>query len=48
MREGQETANPSASTAPSSSSARWLLLAALAALCGAFFAQYNYRVDPRW
>lgn len=46
VREGQETAESLGVNSTGMKLAAMALSAALAALCGAFFAQYNYRVDP--
>lgn len=46
VREGQETAESLGVNSTFTKLAAMALSAALAALCGAFFAQYNYRVDP--
>lgn len=46
VREGQETAESLGVHSSSVKLSAMALSAALAALCGAFFAQYNYRVDP--
>lgn len=46
VREGQETAESLGVNSTVVKLSAMALSAALAALCGAFFAQYNYRVDP--
>ena len=46
VREGQETAESLGVNSTMVKLAAMALSAALAALCGSFFAQYNYRVDP--
>ena len=46
VREGQETAESLGVNSAAVKLGAMALSAALAALCGAFFAQYNYRVDP--
>ena len=46
VREGQETAESLGVNSAYVKLTAMALSAALAALCGAFFAQYNYRVDP--
>ncbi|TXT41845.1 MAG: amino acid/amide ABC transporter membrane protein 2 HAAT family [Spirochaetes bacterium] len=46
VREGQETAESLGVNSTRMKLAAMALSAAVAALCGAFFAQYNYRVDP--
>jgi len=46
VREGQETAESLGVNSSRTKLAAMGLSAFLAALCGAFFAQYNYRVDP--
>ncbi len=46
VREGQETAESLGVNSTFVKLGAMALSAALAALCGAFFAQYNYRVDP--
>lgn len=46
VREGQETAESLGVNSAFVKLSAMALSAALAALCGAFFAQYNYRVDP--
>jgi branched-chain amino acid transport system permease protein len=46
VREGQETAESLGVNSTGVKLAAMALSAFLAALCGAFFAQYNYRVDP--
>lgn len=46
VREGQETAESLGVNSTMVKLSAMALSAALAALCGAFFAQYNYRVDP--
>ncbi|MDO5115719.1 MAG: branched-chain amino acid ABC transporter permease [Synergistaceae bacterium] len=46
VREGQETAESLGVNSAVVKLGAMALSAALAALCGAFFAQYNYRVDP--
>lgn len=46
VREGQETAESLGVNSTLVKLTAMALSAALAALCGAFFAQYNYRVDP--
>lgn len=46
VREGQETAESLGVNSAFTKLAAMALSAALAALCGAFFAQYNYRVEP--
>jgi branched-chain amino acid transport system permease protein len=46
VREGQETAESLGVNSTAVKLAAMALSAALAALCGAFFAQYNLRVDP--
>lgn len=46
VREGQETAESLGVNSAVVKLCAMALSAALAALCGAFFAQYNYRVDP--
>jgi branched-chain amino acid transport system permease protein len=46
VREGQETAESLGVNSTMVKLTAMALSAALAALCGAFFAQYNYRVDP--
>lgn len=46
VREGQETAESLGVNSAIVKLSAMALSAALAALCGAFFAQYNYRVDP--
>ncbi len=46
VREGQETAESLGVNSTIVKLGAMALSAALAALCGAFFAQYNYRVDP--
>ncbi|MCX7774875.1 MAG: branched-chain amino acid ABC transporter permease [Spirochaetaceae bacterium] len=46
IREGQETAESLGVDARRYKLAAMALSAAMAAMCGAFFAQYNYRVDP--
>jgi len=46
VREGQETAEALGVDSTKTKLAAMAVSAALAALCGAFFAQYNYRVDP--
>lgn len=46
VREGQETAESLGVNSTFTKLAAMALSASLAALCGAFFAQYNYRVDP--
>jgi len=46
IREGQETAESVGVDSRKVKLAAMALSAALAALCGSFFAQYNYRVDP--
>ena len=46
VREGQETAESLGVNSTVVKLGAMALSAALAALCGAFFAQYNYRVDP--
>jgi branched-chain amino acid transport system permease protein len=46
VREGQETAESLGVNSTAVKLAAMALSAALAALCGAFFVQYNFRVDP--
>ncbi len=46
VREGQETAESLGVNSTGVKLTAMALSAAMAALCGAFFAQYNYRVDP--
>jgi len=46
IREGQETAESLGVNSRRFKLAAMALSAALAALCGSLFAQYNYRVDP--
>jgi len=46
VREGQETAESLGVNSTAVKLAAMALSAALAALCGAFFVQYNLRVDP--
>jgi branched-chain amino acid transport system permease protein len=46
VREGQETAEALGVDSTKTKLTAMAVSAALAALCGAFFAQYNYRVDP--
>ena len=46
VREGQETAESLGVNATSVKITAMALSAFLAALCGAFFVQYNFRVDP--
>lgn len=46
VREGQETAESLGVNSTRVKLSAMALSASLAALCGAFFAQYNYRVDP--
>jgi len=46
VREGQETAEALGVNSTKTKLAAMAVSAFLAALCGAFFAQYNYRVDP--
>ena len=46
VREGQETAESLGVNSAQVKLTAMALSAFLAALCGAFFAQYNYRVDP--
>lgn len=46
VREGQETAESLGVNSAIVKLSAMALSAACAALCGAFFAQYNYRVDP--
>jgi branched-chain amino acid transport system permease protein len=46
VREGQETAESLGVNSTVVKLSAMALSAALAALCGSFFAQYNYRVDP--
>jgi branched-chain amino acid transport system permease protein len=46
VREGQETAESLGVNSTRVKLSAMALSAFLAALCGAFFAQYNYRVDP--
>jgi branched-chain amino acid transport system permease protein len=46
VREGQETAEALGVDSTKTKLAAMATSAALAALCGAFFAQYNYRVAP--
>ena len=46
VREGQETEESLGVNSTFVKLGAMALSAALAALCGAFFAQYNYRVDP--
>jgi len=46
VREGQETAEALGVDSTKTKLVAMAVSAALAALCGAFFAQYNYRVDP--
>ncbi|MFP4482086.1 MAG: branched-chain amino acid ABC transporter permease [Thermovirgaceae bacterium] len=46
VREGQETAEALGVDSTKTKLCAMAVSAALAALCGAFFAQYNYRVDP--
>jgi len=46
VREGQETAESLGVNSTAIKLAAMALSAALAALCGAFFVQYNLRVDP--
>lgn len=46
VREGQETAESLGVNAAHVKLSAMALSAFLAALCGAFFVQYNYRVDP--
>ena len=46
VREGQETAESLGVDSTRVKLSAMALSAFLAALCGAFFAQYNYRVDP--
>jgi len=46
VREGQETAESLGVNSTVVKLSAMALSAFLAALCGAFFAQYNYRVDP--
>ncbi len=46
VREGQETAESLGVNSTFVKLSAMALSASLAALCGAFFAQYNYRVDP--
>ncbi|OUO92647.1 branched-chain amino acid ABC transporter permease [Cloacibacillus sp. An23] len=46
VREGQETAESLGVNSTVVKLGAMATSAALAALCGAFFAQYNYRVDP--
>lgn len=46
VREGQETAESLGVNSTIVKLSAMALSASLAALCGAFFAQYNYRVDP--
>ena len=46
VREGQETAEALGVDSTKAKLSAMAVSAFLAALCGAFFAQYNYRVDP--
>lgn len=46
VREGQETAESLGVNSSFVKLSAMAISAAFAALCGAFFAQYNYRVDP--
>lgn len=46
VREGQETAESLGVNSTVVKLSAMALSAALAAICGSFFAQYNYRVDP--
>jgi branched-chain amino acid transport system permease protein len=46
VREGQETAESLGVNSTAVKLAAMALSAALSALCGAFFVQYNFRVDP--
>jgi branched-chain amino acid transport system permease protein len=46
VREGQETAESLGVNSTAVKLGAMALSASLAALCGAFFAQYNFRVDP--
>ena len=46
VREGQETADSLGVNSTVVKLSAMALSASLAALCGSFFAQYNYRVDP--
>ncbi|HOX32448.1 MAG TPA: branched-chain amino acid ABC transporter permease [Spirochaetales bacterium] len=46
VREGQDTAESLGVDSSRVKLAAMALSAALSALCGSFFAQYNYRVDP--
>lgn len=46
VREGQETAEALGVDSTKAKLYAMAVSASLAALCGAFFAQYNYRVDP--
>jgi branched-chain amino acid transport system permease protein len=46
VREGQETAESLGVNSTAIKLAAMALSAALSALCGAFFVQYNFRVDP--
>jgi branched-chain amino acid transport system permease protein len=46
VREGQETAESLGVNSTGVKLAAMAISAFLAAICGAFFAQYNYRVDP--
>ena len=46
VREGQETAESLGVNSTQVKLSAMALSAFFAALCGAFFAQYNYRVDP--
>jgi branched-chain amino acid transport system permease protein len=46
VREGQETAESLGVNSTIVKLSAMALSASLAALCGSFFAQYNYRVDP--
>ncbi|HRZ91047.1 MAG TPA: branched-chain amino acid ABC transporter permease, partial [Spirochaetia bacterium] len=46
VREGQETAESLGVNSTGVKLTAMALSAFLAALCGAFFAQYNFRVDP--
>ena len=46
VREGQETAESLGVNSTVVKLSAMALSASLAALCGSFFAQYNYRVDP--
>jgi branched-chain amino acid transport system permease protein len=46
VREGQETAESLGVNSTGVKLAAMAISAFLSAICGAFFAQYNYRIDP--